>query len=314
MELKEFAAKIKDGVSRILRDGYTVEIQEIRKNNGCTRTGLVITKQGETISTSIYLNEAYDQCGAREITDQQVKQTAKKIAEQYHGNGRKPEWLKDLTESNEFNRLKDKVAYKLINTERNQELLKQIPSKPYLDLSIVYCLCFGSDEAGQYTALIYNRHLENWGVTKETICQLADENTPRIRPHSLRRMEEVIAELTEGLEIKAEDKGEAKSGHKIPVPEEFYLLSNSKGLHGAAAVLYENVLGNFAEERKSDIIILPSSIHEVILLPDTAGTNDYKELKGIVKDVNQTDVPAEDILSDHVYRYSYERKKLEIVI
>lgn len=91
----------------------------------------------------------------------------------------------------------------------------------------------------------------------------------------------------------------------------FYVLTTSSGINGAACMLYSGVLEKFAEQRGNDIIILPSSVHEVLLLEDT-GEIDYMALTELVKCINATEVPTQDILSEKVYRY--ERCSGKVVI
>ena len=99
---------------------------------------------------------------------------------------------------------------------------------------------------------------------------------------------------------------------KSPEPEDglkLYLLTNQMGYNGAAAILYEGVLKNFAEEVGKDLILLPSSIHEVLLLPDN-GDSDYEALSALVREVNEAQVRREEWLSDHVYRYLKEEDRI----
>ncbi len=82
-----------------------------------------------------------------------------------------------------------------------------------------------------------------------------------------------------------------------------YVLTNSTGINGAACMMYENVLKEFAEMMQSDLIILPSSLHEVLLMLDD-GVSEYENLTEMVSHINTTEVPGEDVLSNSIYRYS----------
>ena len=92
-----------------------------------------------------------------------------------------------------------------------------------------------------------------------------------------------------------------------------YVLSNRTRVQGASCILYPNILKDFAAAVKSDFYILPSSVHEVILLP-VQGDEDEEGLKRMVCEVNETQVEREEVLSDSVYYYSREREKLSILI
>jgi hypothetical protein len=85
--------------------------------------------------------------------------------------------------------------------------------------------------------------------------------------------------------------------------QKMYILSNHKGINGATCLLYENVLYEFAQLIQSDFYILPSSIHEIILVPYDK-TISKETLADMVKDVNRTQVARDEVLSDRVYFFS----------
>ena len=87
------------------------------------------------------------------------------------------------------------------------------------------------------------------------------------------------------------------------VPSDMYILTNETKLNGAACILYENVLYDFAQKLGEDLYILPSSVHEVILLPKLS-VFEKDELVNMVREVNTEGVAAEEVLSDHVYEYN----------
>jgi hypothetical protein len=91
-----------------------------------------------------------------------------------------------------------------------------------------------------------------------------------------------------------------------------YVLTNTSGSLGAAALFYPDVKDKAAELIGSDYYILPSSTHEVILVPDSAGINP-KELCEMVKQANRTVVDEKDILSDNVYHYDKDSRDLSRV-
>lgn len=104
----------------------------------------------------------------------------------------------------------------------------------------------------------------------------------------------------------AEDPGEVFC--KIPMR----VLTNSKRVHGAACILYPGVLDEVAQETGGSFFILPSSVHEVIILPD-AGNGDGERLKEIIRMVNTTQVAPEEVLSDTLYRYDTAEKMVVMV-
>ena len=113
-------------------------------------------------------------------------------------------------------------------------------------------------------------------------------------------MEEVISDLVKQSEFTDSQQLE-EDVRDVPM----YVLSNKTKIHGAACILYENVVKDFADYLNRDIFILPSSVHEVILVP-SQGAQKAQNLVEMVREVNETQVEEEEILSDSVYYFSRE--------
>ncbi len=84
-----------------------------------------------------------------------------------------------------------------------------------------------------------------------------------------------------------------------------YVLNNNSGVYGASAILYKDVLKNFADSLKKDLVIFPASIHEVLLVPYEERM-DTKSLKEMVSAINRQEVVESDVLSDNIYVYKRE--------
>lgn len=142
------------------------------------------------------------------------------------------------------------------------------------------------------TTLVHSDHLALWDISLEELGMLAEENTPRMLPYHISSIESTLNQL------EMEDVFETEALPSVSL----YVLTNSRGINGAACMLYPRALKEFAESLGEDLIVLPSSIHEVLhsqqrLLPP-------EELNEMVQAINQSDVPAEDRLSDHIYYFS----------
>lgn len=290
---ESITTKLKDR----LGDGYMLLLQKVPKNNGLILDGLSIRPKDQAAAPIIYLNQYYE----RFKKGTSMEDLVDEIAEIYRMNSGIIHV--DFSILNDFEKLKDKVFFRLINTNANKALLTDLPSIPYLDLSIVFYLQLGQNEFGQMTALIHNRHMDTWKVTTDQLYMLALANMPRMLPADLKSMLQVIKDIAKArLE---DDYKEGMIEKLLPAHEgaPLYVLSNSSGINGAGAMLYPGELKNFANLMDRDLVILPSSIHEVLLLPyDT--TVDYTELHNLVVFVNENEVPPEDVLSDHIYFYS----------
>lgn len=301
MKLKEFIETIENEVMESLGNGYTVEVHCVPKNNGISYKGLCIRKDGDTAAPTIRLEPFYEMYLSGACGEESMSDIVNHILNLYHDNETLPICAVHVGTLTNYEMVKNRIMYKLINTQANRELLEQVPHIPYLDLSVVFYLFLDEDGDGQYTALIHNGHRDMWCVSTETLYQQARENAQRDFPATIRSMKQVIQELSGCLDENW------KEGEDMEPP--FYILSNSCGINGAGALLYKNVLEEFAERNCCDIIILPSSLHEVLLLPSKDDL-DFQELHKLVSHVNLTEVPDEDRLSDHVYRYDYTTKEL----
>jgi len=130
------------------------------------------------------------------------------------------------------------------------------------------------------------------------------KNTPALLTYELRDMSDVLIELMVGVPCNS-----MKEEFEYMVP--MYVLSNKSKLNGSGCIFYHNLLHNLCEKLECDLYILPSSIHEVILIP-AYDHDSYDELTSMVKEVNSTQLSKEEILSDHVYFYSRETGQISM--
>ncbi|MCD7907504.1 MAG: DUF5688 family protein, partial [Clostridium sp.] len=277
MTFEMFVNKIVRAVADELGSEYEVTSREVPKNNGLVLTGLMIGKKGSCITPVIYLNSMYESYGTDDgLRD--LEEMAKLIVADYRKNQPEAELAyNNLSGSLGYEKIRDKIIFKLINTEKNRELLKQIPNCPFHDLSVVFLLFLEEREEGIRTALIHNEHMDFWNVAIDELYGEAEKNTPRLLPETFTGISEVIREL---LGIDGCDDMSVKEMEEYP--SQFYILTNRVGIGGAACLLYPGVIGRCADRLESDLLILPSSIHETLLLPDD-GMVDVEALKGLVQ-------------------------------
>lgn len=210
------------------------------------------------------------------------------------------------------------IIFRLIPTESNEELLKDVPSLPFLDLSLVFYLFLAEQKQGHLAALIHNHHMKSWNLNSKQLYKLASENTPRLLPPKLQLMGDLIQETycsDSGSPFEPFPDLLAEMGcQTIKEKSEMlplYVLTNRTGACGACVCLYPHVLKNFANLLNKDLLILPSSIHEVLILPDDNAFT-VSELSQMVFEINRAEVPVNERLSDHVYFYS--RKEDQILL
>jgi len=207
----------------------------------------------------------------------------------------------DLSIFEDFQSAKKRICYRLVHFKKNQELLKDVPHVVYLDLAIIFYCMVETEDFGRASIIIHNSHLDMWGISKETLIKVARDNTPKLLPYDMKSMKEILKDyLSEEIYLEQVER------QRQP---DMYVLSNTYSYYGAGAILYPGLLKNFATACQSNLIILPSSIHEVILLPVNS-LRDMEEFSGMVKEVNENQVDVQEVLSDHAYYYDKERDEV----
>ncbi len=307
MKIKEFALKVQDAVVKKLGEDYQVKIQEVQKNNDIILEGLMIISEKNNISPTIYLNpfwEAYEKGIPFSVVINRILQI---YAEDT------PKGSVDMSFFRDFTKVKDRICYRLVSKERNKELLKKIPFVEYLDFAICFYYAYQGEILGNGSILIHNTHLELWKTTKEELFELAKNNTPRVFPCECNAMEIVVKEMMvqqkeQGLEMMLEESEQQEFFNMMPMQ----ILSNQSRVQGAACILYPNILKQLAKKEGKNLFIIPSSIHEVILLPDS-GQEDAKQLQRMVAEVNATQVEPEEILSNNLYYYNRLLEQITII-
>ena len=295
MNYQNFKENIKHVIQNQLGSDVTVTIQEIIKNNNTHLDGLTILSDTLNISPTIYLNYYYRQY----LKGKTMDEIYREILTVYRENT--PRNNIDISFFTDYEKVKKRIVFKLINYDRNKALLDKIPYIRYLDLAIVFNCLVTSDANGSATILIYNHHLAFWNITKDDLYTLAMQNTPKLLTYDLRNMTDVLEELMSDAALESDI-----TDIELPIP--MYVLSNTCKLNGSSCILYKNLLPMLGKKLDSDFYILPSSIHEVLLIP--AYEHNSEELTKMVREVNATQLANEEILSDHVYYFCRETGKL----
>lgn len=291
MSIREFADAIKQFIENIL--GMEVSVLEATKLNGVKRIGLRVNAPNTNILPTLYVEPFY----AMYLQEGNLQKCARQIANifrtQKFENGVSFKWFQD------FSQVREKIAYALINYEDNRELLEAIPHTRYLDLAKTYYVEYEDKELGHGIIRIYRTHLALWGITEEQLADIAEKNTPRLLPAKISGLQSLITEMigpTDGID---------------DLPIEMLVLSNERRKYGAAAICYPDILRDTSTRLGSDLIIIPSSIHETILLPLTEEANP-EDVNAMVSDVNCYQLETEEILSSHVYIYRRENNTVEM--
>lgn len=304
MNIEQFRTEI---ISNIESRDLNISIKECDaiKNNGVKLCGVCIGAKGTVIYPSIYLENYYekyvDGVGIEQITDE-LLETADKA--QYKGEFN-PGFYED------FEKVRDCLRVKIINTEKNRELLKETPNREFLDLSIVvYCSLervFGTEAS----ILVKNSHIKKWGITCEELLNTAYENTKKDNV-IIKDLADVISGLKRRIDCENDNAkeidtslGDCSIDEIIDDEGLIYVMSFARPYYGAVCMIFDDLLDEFLKEHSGGVYILPSSIHEVILIPESENEIfDEKGLSKLVDMVNKDCLSEEEILADHAYYYS----------
>ncbi len=309
MNYTEFSDYIKKCFRELMGNDVRINIITIIGNNDCEREALIILEKDNTMSPSIYLKEYYE--------DYMNGVPMGEIIAYIYGVYKRYRIQNDINADFFYNyeKIKKSIVYKLVNKEKNKKMLQDIPHYDVLDLSVVFYFIINTESVQNATAMINNEHLKMWNVSRDEIFKIAEENTPRLLAYDIKSIDEILKkhfEQCRGFDEYISDNG-AMHMEKMSLSQtdvKMFVLTNIFQMNGAACMLYEKPVRWFSEKINSDIYIIPSSIHEVIMLP----VNDIgkDELNVMVEQVNREELAECDILSDHVYLY--DRKKDPIII
>lgn len=292
MNYQEFLSSMRTELSARITPGATLKIQTIMKNNGTHYDGLIILQPGSNIAPTIYLTPYYH----RYLDGVPLEDIYSDILSTYEQH--LPETDFDIEMFTDFKRACSRIVMRLISKEYNQSLLTDVPYVTYHDLAIVfYCLIY-ADSNNQGSILIHNSHMNMWNTSIEQLYHLALQNTPELLPHKLIPMAELL---------KTHPLAHLLDLNEIPM----YILTNIYKTNGASSILYDNLLMQIADHLQQDFIILPSSIHELILVPvDTFDIHELEYYTQVVREVNETQLADDEVLSDHAYYYQRITQKL----
>lgn len=297
MKFEEFVEEIIENMQKRVPENYLVQVQNICKNNDLKLTGLTIGDQNLNIYPTIYLEEFYKKyeegVSFEAITDI--------IWNTYCQNAPKGNW--DTSRFIEWRNVKDIICPKIINYAANRELLNSVPYRKVCDLAVVYYATVDICENGVASILLRNEHLKLWGKTEADLYELALENYRRIFSITSQNLEDIVLELMNCKEDISFDENTI-----VPM----IVVTNKKKLNGAAAILFPDELQKIADKIGTDLYILPSSVHEIILL-STDNTMTVDELKETVRFVNSNELRQEEVLSDNVYLFNRHNPSIEIV-
>lgn len=216
-----------------------------------------------------------------------------------------------LNDIGDFNEIKDHIVAKVMNFDMNRDYLQDKIYLEYLDLAVCFFIMVKKQEDYISTLSLSRNLLSIWKLSEEELLEIAVKNMEEKLPVQIINMSDMLKNL-------CKDIGQDDFAEMINPPEEsmpLYVMTNNLKVNGATTILYNEVLRDFADEQNvEEVLILPSSLHEVILLPVTEEKDiDEEALNSVVHMVNSTVLDESEILSDHVYIYRKNDNEIECV-
>lgn len=293
---EEFVSRLMNRISEEFSEEINFNRRNILKNNGKRLDAITLCRTGYNLCPTIYPEYYYEQYSRGMDFETLFVRIMEGIRREIS--------VEDLNlgSLSDFSTLRDRITFRLINAARNEELLSEICYKPYLDLAIVFS-CVVSIK-GEETAsfLIRREHLLMWDVTVDQLFALARENTPRLFPVRCQGILEVLEEEYPGSVPESFSNLE----------ERMYVLTNTLKLHGAGCILYRHILRDLGEKLGRDLYLIPSSIHEMLIVPAFEEI-DSACFRDMIAQGNADTVTEEEYLSDHAYFYKRKSNRLSAI-
>lgn len=297
------ATNMEQSVKQELERRYpdcSVKFMKVQKNNGLKRNGVTILAPGRNIAPTVYIDEYLASgCPVDKICDE--------VSRVYEEN---KDSITLETDFSDFQTVCGRICFQLVNAERNREWLQMVPHRRLFDLAVVYYILLDDSSSGMATVKVTNQLASCWGVDEERLYAYAAENTRNLLHFVVTPMEMVIAG-------RQADEEPLPPDYEVIAEKDFimtiqkdtdwnlYVVSNKDKTFGAVSMLYTDILCKISERLKANLFILPSSTHEVIMIPEDKAM-DSSELFQIVCAVNRNDVCEEEFLADNVYYYNRE--------
>lgn len=299
-----FKALIIDGIKRNLLSNYpeyevqTKNVYQINSQGESISLVPSIKVPGAWISQNISLDRLYSAYRKGVSLDKILGNVIDILRKTINDHGME----------NNHNLDTNKIIFHLINTEQNLDMLANIPHRQFMDLSIVYRYIYDVGEESMVSDIISFDLAEMNGLQEESLYKLAYQNTKELMPVKLEKLEDKIRQLYKEMDMP-DFMIDMMLGDIPQDSMKIYVLTNDQGTYGAASLLYTEQLAFLAMLEQKDLYILPSSLHEVLIVPKD--DNVTEEVIGdMVYTVNMAAVELEDRLSNETYYYNRKDKEL----
>ena len=293
--------EFKDNLLAELRDFYgndaKVELKTVTKNNGVKLHGIQIElREDERICPVIYINQMYEDFEAGDID---MIGIIDKIIQIRGDSNKGMDFVDKIGIFTDWTTASDAVFPALIKTEDNKEMLETLVSRSFLDLSVIYLLRIDDRDGSCASVKVTKDMMKNYGISQEELDEAAMYNLRNRDKPQISTMRETLSRLMHDSVTDIDGSDQMDCMH---------VLTNKTGCNGAAQMLnLEQLSGKY----EKNFYIIPSSIHELILLDDTDDM-DVGMVNQMIREVNESQLSPEEVLSDHCYYYDFENKEVRM--
>ena len=302
--MKQFSDQVKNHIKDYLPEEYkdaSVDIREIHKANGQDMTGILIHRESDSIIPTIYLDRYITPINEGSAD---LDSALSEVAQVFLDNQSTLDADSFTKKFMDFDKIKNDIVFSVVSSRLSEEYISDKPHREKEDLSLIYRVLVNdmSSEQGMGSIVVGNDHMKNWGVTEQDLYEAAIKNTKEKMVTRIVPMNSMLDELMPGMNAE----------EQFP-DNQMYVITNDKKLYGAAALFADKAaMDNLCEKLGSGVTILPSSVHELLALPDKTMVpfdgkhNPAEDFAQMIVEVNETQVPDDEILSDIPYHYSPE--------
>lgn len=284
LNFEDFKAEVGNRILNYLDESYKdakVSIIPVLKNNDVTLDGLTIRKDGKKASPVIYLEAFY----ADYLQNGDIEVVLKSIATTQMEN--EVDCPVDFDSVMKFENVRDNILPKLIGAKENQNLLVDRPHKYVDGLAVTYYILLEANIKGTAYVQITDDLLSRYNLNKEELHQLAISNMKKKQKAVFASLSEFIKGTTDTDEVSQ---------------DMMYILKNSNDEFGASVILNNELMDEVAEKVGDKFFIIPSSIHELIVVPRSTRLC-LEQLESTIRKVNSLELKPEEVLSNYVYTY-----------
>lgn len=294
MNYEEFKKEVESRFTSFIPDEYLeckVYVRPIQRNN-CIMDCLSVMVGN--IAPTIYLNEMYESYKKIGRFDEIMAKAgdiylqAIKNVPSIDGSISEPSYIRE------------NVCMQLVNYDKNKKRLQDVPHIKFLDLAIIFRVVISKDKDGVSSYILNNQLVEQIGIDTSELLEIAERNTKDKFPSVVKNISDIMKSM--GV---CDDSLDLSNG------PEMIIATNENSFNGAIFMTFTDELKMLADSIGSDLYIIPSSIHEVIILPDNDAP-DIETIKNSILDANGT-LETYEFLSDNLYKFNRSEGAVAIV-